>query len=197
MGGNYGFFRVAGTRNSNGVGLSSSHASMDPGGRRDWRPTICTGVDTLGTLSLKHKGDHHIMISVTLQGASWDEPVTEGATAPAKGKRGRKKTIEVQGVGEVVTTFPATEVRAPEKSDPTQAAAGAAISQVAPPTTAAAPLALGEVKKKLQGYLTKFGLPKAAALVQAKTGVPKLVDAPESTWPALVAAIDAEMGGAV
>ena len=51
------------------------------------------------------------MISVTLQGANWDEilqaaeamcaggdePVTEGATAPAKGKRGRKKTIEVQG----------------------------------------------------------------------------------------------------
>ena len=151
------------------------------------------------------------MISVTLQGANWDEilqaaeamcaggdePVTEGATAPAKGKRGqKKKTIEVQWVGEVVTTFPATEVRAPEKSDPTQAAADAAISQVAPPTTAAAPLALGEVKKKLQGYLTKFGLPKAAALVQAKTGVPKLVDAPESTWPALVAAIDAEMGSA-
>ena len=151
------------------------------------------------------------MISVTLQGANWDEilqaaeamcaggdePVTEGATAPAKGKRGqKKKTIEVQWVGEVVTTFPATEVRAPEKSDPTQAAADAAISQVAPPTAAAAPLALGEVKKKLQGYLTKFGLPKAAALVQAKTGVPKLVDAPESTWPALVAAIDAEMGSA-
>ena len=150
------------------------------------------------------------MISVTLQGANWDEilqaaeamcaggdkPVTDGANAPAKGKRGRKKTIEVQGVGEVVTTFPATEVRAPEKSDPTQAAADAAISQVAPSTAAAAPLALGEVKKKLQGYLTKFGLPKAAALVQAKTGVPKLVDAPESTWPALVAAIDAEMGSA-
>ena len=150
------------------------------------------------------------MISVTLQGANWDEilqaaeamcaggedAAPEGTTSPAKGKRGRKKTIEVQGVGEVVTTFPATEVRAPEKSDPTQAAAGAAISQVAPPTAAAAPLALGEVKKKLQSYLTKFGLPKAAALVQAKTGVPKLVDAPESTWPVLVAAIDAEMGSA-
>lgn len=183
---------------------------MDPGGRSNRDAAVCTGLDTLGAFSLKHKGDHHIMISVTLQGANWDEilqaaeamcaggedVVSEGATAPAKGKRGRKKTIEVQGVGEVVTTFPPAEVRAPEKSDLTQAAAGAAISQVAPPTAAAAPLALGEVKKKLQGYLTKFGLPKAAALVQAKTGVPKLVDAPESTWPALVAAIDAEMGTA-
>ena len=154
------------------------------------------------------------MISVTLQGANWDEilqaaeamcvggeeepstPTVDGAPATTKKRRGRKTTVEVPGVGTVATTFPATEVRTPEKSDPTKAAENAAISQIAPATAPAPALTLGDVKKALQGYLTKFGLPKAAALVQAKTGVPKLVDAPESTWPVLVAAIDAEMGTA-
>ena len=187
---------------------------MDPGGRGNRDAAGCTGLDTLGAFSLKHKGDHHIMISVTLQGANWDDilqaaeamcaggdeepstPTVDGAPATTKKRRGRKTTVEVQGVGAVTTTFPATEVRTPEKSDPTQAAAGAAISQVAPATAPAPALTLGDVKKALRGYLTKFGLPKAAALVQSKTGVPKLVDAPESTWPVLVAAIDAEMGTA-
>ena len=152
------------------------------------------------------------MITVTLGGNTWDEilqaaeamcaggeeessaPSTvDGAPATTKKRRGRKTTVEVPGVGTVATTFPATEVRTPEKSDPTKAAENAAISQIAPATAPAPALTLGDVKKALQGYLTKFGLPKAAALVQSKTGVPKLVDAPESTWPALVQAIDAEM----
>ena len=151
------------------------------------------------------------MITVTLGGNTWDEilqaaeamcaggeeepsaPTVDGAPATTKKRRGRKTTVEVPGVGTVATTFPATEVRTPEKSDPTKAAENAAISQIAPATAPAAALTLGDVKKALQGYLTKFGLPKAAQLVQAKTGVPKLVDAPESTWPALVQAIDAEM----